>query len=257
MIASVSLRKKIICGILLVLLAGVVVAGILLRDNIGAVLAGLRYSSEELEQQIEQNDQAIKDAADIVPDVVIRDLTEEDRQALKDGTITTEELVQSMIEPKPEPETEPKPEPSTAGTQTPKQEQPEDGKNEVQAPAVQVADYQKKLAAMIAEVYILREEFLIKLDALMEQAKKEYLALAPGDRTATKLTGLAGRYFSVAYELELQCDTRMKEIIGRMETLLKENGQDLSIAQSVMDTYLKEKSLKKSWYLAELKKRGI
>lgn len=257
MIASVSLRKKIICGILLVLLAGVVVAGILLRDNIGAVLTGLRYSSEELEEQIEQNDQAIKDAADIVPDVVIRDLTEEDRQALKDGTITTEELIQSMIEPKPEPETEPKPEPSTAGTQTPKQEQPEDGKNEVQAPAVQVADYQKKLAAMIAEVYVLREEFLIKLDNLMAEAKAEYIALPKAERTGTKLTSLASKYYAKAHSLELECDARMKEIIGRMETLLKEHNGDLAIAQSVYDVYLNEKSLKKSWYLAELRKRGI
>lgn len=249
-----SLRKKIICGILLGLIVCIAGAGFLLRDDIGVVLNGLRYSSEELELQIKQNDQEIKDAANIVPDITVRDLTEEDKQALKDGTITKEELIESMIEPKPEPQ--PKP-PDTGVQQPPEQDVPKAGEPEPQKPTVQVGDYQKKLAALIAEVYVLREEFLIKLDNLMGQAKKEYLALAPAERSGTKLTSLAGKYFSIAYSLEAECDTHMSDIIDRMETLLKENGQDLSIAQSVMDTYLNEKSLKKSWYLAELKKRGI
>ena len=250
-----SLRKKIICGILLILVLCVVGAGVLLRDNIRAVLDGVRYSPEELQTQIEQNDQTIKDAVNIVPDITVRELTEEDKQALKDGSVTAEELIQSMIEPQQEPQV--KPPASSDAKQPPKQEQPQATKPEEQESTAQVLDYQKQLASLIAEVYVLREEFLIKLDDLMAQAKKDYLALAPEERSGTKLTSLASKYFSLAYGLESQCDTRMKGIVARMETLLNDNGADLSIAQSVMDTYLKEKSLKKSWYLAELKKRGI
>lgn len=249
-----STRKRIICGILLCVVVCIAGAGFLLRDSIRMVFDGLRYSSEQLQSQIQQNDQDIKDAANVVPDITVRDLTDEDRQALKDGTITKEELIESMIGPKPESQ----PKPPEAGVQPPpNQEVPKPEDPEPQKPTVQVEDHQKKLAALIAEVYVLREEFLIKLDNLMGQAKKDYLALAPADRSGTKLTGLAGKYFSIAYDLEAECDGRMKDIIDRMETLLRDNGQDLSIAQSVMDTYLKEKSLKKSWYLAELKKRGI
>lgn len=249
-----SLRKKIVCGVLLGTVVCIAAAGFLLRDDIRVVVDGLRYSSEELEARIEQNDQDIKDAAGVVPDVTIRDLTEEDRQALKEGTVTTEELIEKLIEP--EPQSQPKP-PAAEEPRPSGQEQAPPAQQEAQTPAVQVGDYQKKLASLIAEVYVLREEFLIKLDNLMGQAKKDYLALAPEERSGSKLTGLASKYFSIAYDLEAQCDGRMSDIIDRMESLLKENGQDLSIAQSVMDTYLNEKSLKKSWYLAELKKRGI
>lgn len=245
-----SLRKKIICGILLGFVVLIVGAGFLLRDNIQVVLDGLRYSAEELEGQLAQNDQVIRDAAQVVPDVTIRDLTDEDRQALKEGTITKEELIQSMLEPQPESLPQ---QPSAADApqgQTSVQPDP-------QAPTLQVSDYQKQLAAIIAEVYVLREEFLIKLDDLMAQAKKDYRALAPEERAGTKLTGLVSSYFTKAYNLEAECDARMEEIITRLEALLNENGGDHSIAQTVFDTYLNEKSLKKSWYMAELKKRGF
>lgn len=256
MVAPVSLRKKIILGIVAALVVGIGVVVFCFRDDLGAMVSGLRYSSEELQQKMEENDQTIKDAAQLVPDITIRELTEADRQALKDGTITSEELVQSMIEPaqKPEPPAADAPQPPEQEGATSPQPPPEPGPEPEQP---QVSDYQKQLAAIIAEVYVLREEFLIKLDNLMEQAKAEYLALPKAERTTTKIAGLASKYYSTAHSLELECDARMREIIGRMETLLAANGGDLSIAQAVYDTYLEEKSLKKSWYLAELKKRGI
>ncbi len=247
-----TLRKKIILGILAVLVICVGVVVFWFRDDIDAVISGLRYSTEELEQQLNQNEQIIKDAAQIVPDITIRDLTEEDRQALKDGTITKEELIQNLIEPA-QPPSDKAP---VQDTSPPKQETPPET-TQTEQPVLQVSDYQKQLATIIAEVYVLREEFLIKLDNLMHQAKAEYLSLPAEERKGTKLSSLAGKYFSTAYNLELECDTRMKEIVARMEKLLSENGGDLSIAQAVLDTYLNEKTLKKSWYLAELKKRGI
>lgn len=251
MVVPVSLRKKIFLGILAALILGLGALAIWWHDEIGMVINGLRYSPEELEQRLEENEQVIRDATQIVPDVPIREITEEDRQALKDGTITTDELVQSLVVPiqKPEQDT------AVDAPQQPEQGGAQQPEPEPQTP--QVTDYQKQLASILAEVYVLREEFLIKLDNLLAQAKAEYLALAPEDRGGTALANLAAKYFPLANSLELECDARMREIIGRMETLLEENGGDLSIAQAVMDAYLEEKSLKKSWYLAELKKRGI
>lgn len=270
-----ALWKKITCGILaaLVLIAGV--AAVVLRDEISAVISGLRYSSEEIEQKLEENAQTIKDVSQIVPDFTIRDLTKEEKQGLQDGTLTKEELIQNIVQPnQPEvgqaqPEgprsgaegqapTQSQPDkpgeqtpgqPQSPGAQTPNQSQPETGQP-------QVSNVQKQLAALIAEAYILRDEFLGRLDNLMAQAKAEYLSIPASERKA-KITTLAGKYFSKAYGLEAECDARMGDIISRMETLLKENGGDLSIAQTVYDAYLSEKSLKKSWYLAELRKRGI
>ncbi|MBQ3135305.1 MAG: hypothetical protein IJB75_05805 [Oscillospiraceae bacterium] len=246
-----SLRKKIICGILAVVVVGIGAVAIWLRDDINAVLSGLRYSSDELEVQLTQNEQAIKDATQVAPDITIRDLTEEDRQSLKDGSITKEELIQSLIEPVQQPKQETKQD----GQQPTKQDEQPSAPS--QKDPVQVSDYQKQLASIIAEVYVLREEFLIELDDLLAEAKAEYVSIPKNERTTAKLTSLASGYFTRAYSLEKECDGLMKDIIDRLEELLQANGDDLSIADAVYDTYLSEKRLKKSWYLAELKKRGI
>ena len=252
-----SRKKKIACAVLggILLCAGGLT--VWQWNNISAALSFVRYSQEELEGKLDQNNQTIKDAVDSIPNVTIRDVTEEEKQALKDGTLTSEELVQSLIqsESKPEKPPESKPEqqppkaediPEPLPEQPPQQEEP-----------VQQSDYEKELNGLIAEVYVLREEFLIKLDNTQAAAIADYKALPADQRTTKNIASLVSGYLSKGLEMEKECDGRIKEIVLEMESLLQENGGDLSLAQTVYDTYLEEKSLKKAWYMAELKKRGM
>jgi len=243
-------KKKILCAVLCGLLLCVGGLAIWQRDNIGAALSALRFSQEELEEKLEQNDQTIKDAVESLPNVSIRDVTQEEKDALKEGTLTQEELVQSLIQNQPEPEQKPKEDPrKPEDAQTPPPEQQEE-------PARQ-SDYEKKLNELIAQVYVLREEFLIKLDETQAAAIADYKAIPADQRTTKAIASLVSGYMSKGLEMEKECDARIEQIVVEMEALLQENGGDLSIAQTVFDTYLEEKSLKKAWYMAELKKRGM
>lgn len=259
MIADVPLMKRIICGILLFVVVCVGIVAVWQRDNIGALIAGLRYSQEELEDKLAQNDQAIKDAVQMVPDVSIRDITEEDKQALKDGTITKEELIQNLVKPS----QPPKQEGSGQTQQPPKQEKPgqaqQPPKQEEPAPVQpeQADPLQAEVSAIVAEVYVLREEFLIRLDKLMAQALADYKALAPEERTGSKLAGMVSDYMAKGLAMEKECDAQIEQIVARLEQVLIDGGGDFSIAETVFDTYVNEKSLKKAWYMAELKKRGL
>ena len=49
----------------------------------------------------------------------------------------------------------------------------------------------------------------------------------------------------------------MDAIAVKMLTLIKENDGDTSFVDEVVYTYANEKSLKKSWYLSEMQKRGL
>lgn len=248
--------KKILCTILAVLLLG---AGVLVWwqwDNIAAVITGLRYSTQELEEKLAQNDQVVKDAVAAIPEITVRDLTDEERQALRDGTLTSDELVQSMTGGEKQPDTAaPDPEKPTQQKPDPKPEKDDPPQQPDKTPE-QLA-YEQELSAVIARVYVLREEFLGKLDALMSQALAEYNAMSADQRTASNLTTLVSNYLSVGLDMEKECDARIEAIIVELETLLQKNNGDLSIAQTVYDTYVEEKSLKKAWYMAELKKRGF
>lgn len=117
--------------------------------------------------------------------------------------------------------------------------------------------YQKELSALIARVYVLREEYTLALDNMYASAKAEYKALPAEKRSKANLVKMAGGYLSKASALEKECDGKMDEIVSAMEALIKENNGDMSLVDTVVYTYANEKSLKKSWYLSELERKGL
>ena len=265
---KMSRRKQIVCGIVLLLVAGVAAVAVWQRNNVSAALSFLQYSQEELEEKLTQNDQLVKDAVAAIPEVTVRDVTEEERQALRDGTLTQEELVQNILGTTSQPsggtaESADKPSgtqtaPAQSGQQTIQKEQttqPEQATQPEQTPAQPT--YQEQMSAIIAEVYVLREEFLIRLDQLKDEAWAAYSALPKEQRTTTAIAKMVSGYLSRGLSLEKECDAKIEAVIIRLEELIQENNGDLSIAQTVYDTYIEEKSLKKAWYMSELKKRGL
>lgn len=252
-----SRRKKVLAALLAILL---LIVGLVAwqRNNIAALLSFARFSQEELEEKIAENDQKIKDAVEKLPDVTIRDITEEEKQGLRDGTLAQEELVESLIKPVDKPAPEPQQKPEEPVVQQPQQENPDVVPQPEPKPEEQVkAEYEKKLSAVLAKVYVLREEFLLKLDSLQADALAEYRALSEEYRSVSKLTGLVGKYMSIGLDLEKQCDQKMDEILIELEELIKENNGDPSLPQTVFDTYVEEKSLKKALYMEKLRKRGL
>ena len=64
-------------------------------------------------------------------------------------------------------------------------------------------------------------------------------------------------YLARATELEKECDGKMDDLVTRLEKLISEHNGDMSMADAVLNTYVNEKSLKKAWYLARLKEKGL
>ncbi len=224
--------KKIICGVLLTLVILLGGLAVWQWDNIEAALSFLQFSKEELEQQISDNDQAIRDAMNDAEDVNVRDLTDEEKQALRDGDLSQEELAGQLVQVEPKPETDPEEEKKTA--------------------------YQQALSELIARVYVLREEYLIALDNMEQAALDEYIPLADyGTLTTAMLTDLVSRYLDMATKMEKDCDKKMDAIVEEMRELIKANDGDMSTVDTVIKTYAEEKKLKKAWYMAELQEKGF
>lgn len=241
-------RKTILCT-LLVLLA-VSLAGLFWwqRDNLKAIHAATQHTSAELEEKLEENQQMIQEAVKAAGEVTVGEITEEDRQAFRDGSMTQEQLVERLTNGG---EGEPREEP--ASTSRPEN----DGKTPPEPPKPAENTYQKELSALIARVYVLREEYTLALDTMYADAKAEYLALPAEKRTKTHLLKMARGYLSRASALEKECDGKMDEIVRAMEKLLRENNGDLELVDTVVYTYANEKSLKKSWYMSKLEQKGL
>lgn len=248
-------RKTLTAVLVLVgVLAGVCVWQ---RENIDAFLKFRQYSQEEIEQKLEENNQVINSATSSVPKVIVRPATDEEKKALEEGTMTKEELIESLQKPEEgKPAVTPEPEEAEKTSQPEKPEAPPpQPEKEEQTP--EQSAYEKQVSEIIATVYVMREEYLIELDRLKDAAVAEYKAMGEEERTGKKLAEFVSGYAAKALQMEKECDAKMLDVVERLETLLKENGGDVSLAQKVYDTYVEEKNLKKAWYMAELTKRGL
>ena len=241
-------RKTILCTILVLL--AVSLAGLFWwqRDNLKAIHAATQHTSAELEEKLEENQQMIQEAVKAAGEVTVGEITEEDRQAFRDGSMTQEQLVERLTNGG---EGEPREEP--ASTSCPES----DGTPPPEPPKPAESTYQKELSALIARVYVLREEYTLALDTMYADAKAEYLALSAEKRTKTQLLKMARGYLSRASALEKECDGKMDEIVRAMEKLLRENDGDLGLVDTVVYTYANEKSLKKSWYMSKMEQKGL
>lgn len=237
--------KKILI-VLLVLLA--ILAGLAFwqRDNLQALRDAAQYTPEELEEKLGENQQAMQDAVDAYPDIFVRPITEEERQALLDGTLTREELLDNLLG-------------SLGGlTENGKVPGGQNGTNsgssaapsEPQKPADNA--YQQELSGYVAEIYVLQAEYTGQLESMFAAAKAEYLALPEDQRTQSNKASIASKYLSMASGLEGQCDAKMDGIVSSMESLIRANNGDMSLVDTVVYTYANEKSLKKSWYMSQL-----
>lgn len=254
-------RKTILCTILVLL--AISLAGLLWwqRDNLKAIHAATQHTSAELEEKLEENQQMIQEAVRSASEVTVREVTEEERQALRDGSMTQEQLMERLTgsgggEPS-QPDAEsavPASRPESGGKTDAAPETPD-----AAAAGEKSAEssYQKELSALIAKVYVLREEYTLALDTMYADAKAEYLALPVEKRTKTQLLKMARGYLSRASALEKECDGKMDEIVRAMEKLLRENDGDLGLVDTVVYTYANEKSLKKSWYMSKLEQKGL
>ena len=236
-------KKWIILAVLAAIVLAIGAALIWQRNNVTAIVESVSSTPEEIETKLFENDKSIEDAVSSVPEIQIRPVTEEEREQLQSGELTATELAKKIQNIEPEKPASPNQSEST----TPQKQQ------EPQTPD----PYVQGLSAIIAEVFVLREEYTIELDKIEAAAKKDYFAIPKADRTASNLASLGSKYISIAATLEKNCDAKMTEIVSRLRALVNEHKRDKSIISMLQYNYAQTKSLKKAWYLSKLKEKGI
>lgn len=218
------------------------------REELRALQTARQYSAGELQEQLNGTDQTIRDAVDASSDITVRAPTDEEKQALRDGILTQDELVGRLTGGEQSDAPASKPDVAKA---------PEKEESSSAETAREQEKYQQKLSELIAKVYVLREEYTNALEDMETAAKADYYALPDGQRSVSKLAPLVSSYLAKATALEKECDGKMDEVIAEMERLIKENNGDMSLTDTVFNTYVKEKSIKKAWYLSRLKEKGL
>ena len=115
----------------------------------------------------------------------------------------------------------------------------------VTAPATSTA---RSVEDVISEIYLLRAEFLNKIDLMIADGTAEVEATPKEKRTLTFKIELMNRYMDRRNALEKECDARRELLLSELETALRQSGGDLSLIDEVRALYAQEKKL----YKAEL-----
>lgn len=264
----------IVCCVLLVLMIAVAGVAIWQKNNLEAIKQYTQYTQEELEQQLQDNDQKVKD----ILNAAMEDAKKVDSaqqytdiskaQEPKEPAVQPESSVPEVTSEPTAPQTPPIPQepgqpsvtPSTPNTPKPATPQiapvPETP-IQPEEPKQTGPTYEEQLKGIVDKVYALRAEYLKALDDLQAEAVAAYKAIPQAQRTKKAIINFVSTYISKATNLEKQCDGKMDALIKELTQLQKTYGLSLELVDTVKYTYANEKSLKKAWYMSELEKRGM
>ena len=244
-------KKKIVLLIALGVIAASLIALVIFQwSNIRVLTYFLFYSEDRIADIKESNERAISEAIDrMIPDVAIRDLTEDEREMLITGELSQEEAVRLLVGAAVS--TEVPPTAQGEGREVPPP--PQLGESRVPLPPPQDSDgsvSQDRLAELLAEIYVLRAVFVSSLNNLEADARAEYRALPSDRRTRAQQLDIGMKYMGVAENLEAECDARMDELLSKIEAELRASGGDLSLVSEIRSVYNNEKTLSKAEYLS-------
>ena len=218
-------RKKWPWILLVVLLVLAVTAFGMYRwqeNNIEAIKNYTQYTQQELEVQLQENNQQVQDMLE----AALETAREVDAQQTQSADTESQQVTAEQ-------------------TTTPS------------APVEQKPSYEQLLKAIVDKVYALRREYVDQLELLEKDGIAAYKAIPVEQRKGKYLVDFASTYISKASTLEKECDKKMDGLVAELEALQKQFGQSDELVQQVINTYAREKSLKKAWYMAELEKRGM
>lgn len=198
------------------------------ENNIEAVKNYTQYTQEELEVKLQENTQQVQEMLD---------------KALEAAREVDAQEQEAPVEAQPE--------------EVPAEQTPTQQPSVQQPPAEKKPTYEELLKAIVDKIYALRSEYVGALEDLEDEGIAAYKAIPAEKRKGKYLVEFASTYISKASKLESDCDKKMDGLVAELEALQKQYGQNDELVQQVIDTYAKEKSLKKAWYMSQLEKRGM
>ena len=209
-------RKKkrgviVLWSILLAIVIGLGVLAFLQWNNIRAVWVNFRYTPEEQQALLMQNEEDIQKILDELNLSDITPLSIQQEELLNNGMLTEEDALKIIM----------------------------GSKNS--------AEENAKIQQLMAKIYLLRSTFVGKLNALESQAKSEYNKSGGN----VDLMEFAQKFLRQGAALESQCDAQMEQILAEMKQELLQTGHGTELIAQIRAAYQSEKSVKKAALLGK------
>lgn len=224
-------KKRLLCVLLALAL---IIGGVCWwqRDNIRALRMSRSMSQDELSDKMTEQQERTEEAAR-QSGVNVRNLTDEEKEELRDSSVSRGELIDRIAGSDAAA--------SDGDTSSPAQQEPEDSEKALR----------DQLAKYIAEIYVMEAEYTGWLEQAEQAAIDEYVALPAEQQTSGNKYNIGMKYLSEALKKEKECDAKMTEIEDSIRAVLKQLGEDTSLADEIHSAYVEEKAAKKAYYLSQ------
>lgn len=243
------------------------------RDNISALIDGMRYSDEDLDSQLVSTEESVKDYMKDNDLGEIKMLTQEEEAALVSGEISQQDAVKIMTGAMTLDEAKNNKGSESAQTGTPSDNKtaggnsdggqtatggntaapaaPSDGGNaqEPSEPTTPAVDYDTLISEKVAELYVVKANFSSQLASMKKAAENEFDSYPKEERTDAKKLEIIKSKISGASALEKQCDAQVAVIVADLKSLLAEAGRDTALADKINEAYNQEKKVMKAKYV--------
>lgn len=223
-----KITKTIVLTVIICFVFAIGYVAYMQKDNINALKYATSYSEQEIESKLIENNDILNEEIRKISDIEYEELSEKDRENLKNGTLTAEDAVE-IIAQKSFNKTE-------VNNEHNQLSEPDKAEN------IQLSNVE----GLLAQIYVAKAEFLNSIDSLVSQVKSEWTSLDSSEKTTARKKDMISKYTSIGKNLENQCDANMETLLAQLEAELAKTGGDMSIATTIRNTYTEEKSLRKA-----------
>lgn len=222
------MKKQIIAFCLLIVILVISYFVYSQFDNIKDLFFSFKYSTDEIETMVSQNNGKLKEQIEELVGESVRPFTEQENSQIENGEITENEVVEKILKE----ELLDKPRKTS-----------QEGKEDKNLSQVYIAD-----------LYELKSYYIGLLDSMVDSAVSEYKSLSKEQRTRSKQIDIGTEYAKKALSLEKECDSKVDSLLKKIEQQLKVEGKSTDIVTTLKTAYDSEKRMKMAHYLNMFKK---
>lgn len=212
---NMSKKKKIVVIVLVILAVFLSVGGYfgykIYNDYVDPILTAMNSSEEEIKENADTRKKLEEKSG-----IEVRELTEEEKEAVESGEKTEEEVVEEII----------------------KEAVPQGNEGEIKA-------------KYLSKIYALEGEYNGKLEAAAYSAKTMYYDLRIFEKLSkdVAIKQTTEKYQPIVTAYEAECDAKINALTSEMEAELKKYGFSTQIVKDIKSTYANEKKNKRTYYM--------
>ena len=108
----------------------------------------------------------------------------------------------------------------------------------------------EQIASLVAKMYVYKSQYTSSIASIVDTMYYQFYALPVEQQTYSTKVSIYNGYAGQIAAMEAQCDAQVNTLVSQLRALLKENGRDESLADSLLAAYNTEKENSKAYHIS-------